>query len=118
MPQDRMEGDDKSPQVGGLGFTNLPDISESLARAQKTLGKVRVVHGPNEKYFDNLSGKTVGSVRKSLRDAFNIPGDATALVGGKEVGDDFVLASGQNLEFVKEAGVKGKRLRLPIIHAH
>ena len=68
---------------------------------------MRVVHGANEQYFDNLEGKTVGSVRKSLRDVFNIPGDASALIGGKEVGDDFILEGGQNLEFTKEAGIKG-----------
>jgi hypothetical protein len=85
-----------------------PDIDATLSRATNMMKKVRVVHGANEQYFDNLEGKTVGSVRKSLREVFNIPGDAEALIGGKNVGDDFILEGGQNLEFVKEAGVKGR----------
>jgi hypothetical protein len=85
-----------------------PNIDASLSRATSAMKKVRVVHGANEQYFDNLEGKTVGMVRKSLRDIFNIPGDAEALIAGKTVGDDFVLEGGQNLEFVKEAGVKGR----------
>jgi hypothetical protein len=83
------------------------DIDATLARAAAVTQKVRVVHGANEQYFDNLEGKTVGSVKKSLREVFNIPGDAQALVANKEVGDDFILDGGMSLEFVKEAGVKG-----------
>jgi hypothetical protein len=89
------------------GIYQAPDIDATLSRATSAMKKVRVVHGANEQYFDNLEGKTVGMVRKSLREVFNIPGDAEALIGGKAVGDDFVLEGGQNLEFVKEAGVKG-----------
>lgn len=84
-----------------------PDIEDTLARSERSLSKVRVVHGANEQYFDSIEGKTVGQVRKSLRDAFNIPGDANALIAGKDVGDDFVLEGGMSLEFVKESGVKG-----------
>ena len=90
-----------------------PDIDATLARAAAVTQKVRVVHGANEEYFSNLDGKTVGSVKKSLREVFNIPGDAQALVSNKEVGDDFVLDGGMSLEFVKEAGVKGY-LRKPL----
>jgi excisionase family DNA binding protein len=107
MAQDRMEatGDGQKP-VHSTSYT-APNIESTLNRAQATLNKVRVVHGANEQYFDNLNGKTVGSVRKSLREVFNIPGDADALISGQEVGDDFILEGGMNLEFVKEAGVKG-----------
>ena len=107
MSQDRMTntGDDAAKQNS---IYHAPDIDASLSRATSAMKKVRVVHGANEQYFDNLEGKTVGMVRKSLREVFNIPGDAEALIGGKNVGDDFVLEGGQNLEFVKEAGVKGK----------
>lgn len=85
-----------------------PDLEATLERAASATQKVRVVHGANEQYFDNLEGKTVGSVKKSLREVFNIPGDASSLIGGKEVQDDFILEGGMNLEFVKEAGVKGR----------
>jgi hypothetical protein len=85
----------------------VPDIDDTLARAQSATEKVRVVHGANEGYYD-LAGKTVGSVRKSLREVFNIPGDADALIGNKSVGDDFILEDGMAVEFIKEAGVKGR----------
>lgn len=106
MPRDQKEigGDNQSRQVDSY---LAPDIDATLARASAATQKVRVVHGANEQYFDNLEGKTVGSVKKSLREVFNIPGDAQALVANKVVGDDFILEGSMSLEFVKEAGVKG-----------
>jgi hypothetical protein len=106
MSQERMNDPGSSKSVSGIDY-QAPDIDATLSRANSSLSKIRVVNGANEQYFDNLQGKTVGSVRKSLREVFNIPGDASALIGGKEVGDDFILEGGMNLEFVKEAGVKG-----------
>ena len=107
MPQDRM---DKPQDSGAQGAGNYqaPDIEQTLSRAANVASKIRVVHGANEQYFDNLEGKTVGQVKKSLREVFNIPSDAEALIGNKSVGDDFVLEGGMNLEFFKEAGVKGQ----------
>ena len=102
MSQERMQSDGDS----GRRF-EAPDIGKSLEAASSVTQKVRVVHGVNEGYFDNLDGKTVGSIKKSLREVYNIPGDAEALVEGKVVQDDFILEAGSNLEFVKEAGVKG-----------
>lgn len=102
MSQERMQGGDENNR----NF-DAPDIGESLQAANSVTQKVRVVHGVNEGYFDNLEGKTVGSVKKSLREVYNIPGDAEALIEGKVVQDDFILEGGNNLEFVKESGVKG-----------
>lgn len=107
MPQERMDvSENENPTTGSTGY-QAPDIEETLSRASSITNKVRVVHGANEQYFDSLEGKTVGSVKKSLREVFNIPSDADALVSGKQVGDDFILEGGMSLEFVKEAGVKG-----------
>lgn len=107
MSQDRMDSrHSDTPKPAASSGYQAPDIEASMARANNVMKKVRVVHGANEKYFD-LEGKTVGMVRKNLREAFNIPGDADALIGGKSVQDDFVLEGGSCLEFVKEAGVKG-----------
>jgi hypothetical protein len=105
MSQERM---DKTGQTGSRPTSGYqaPNIDATLSRATNATKKIRVVHGANQGYFD-LEGKTVGSVRKSLREVFNIPGDAEALISGKAVGDDFILESNQSLEFVKEAGVKG-----------
>ncbi len=105
MSQERMNGGIESAQTSNS--YQAPDIEATLSRAAQVTSKVRVVHGANERHFDNLDGKTVGTVRKSLREVFNIPGDADALIAGKKVGDDYILESGQTLEFNKEAGVKG-----------
>lgn len=107
MSQERMNAPESQKITSGSDY-QAPDIESTLSRASNTLNKIRVVNGANEQYFDNLGGKTVGSVRKSLREVFNIPGDASALIGGKEVGDDFILEGGMNLEFIKEAGAKGR----------
>lgn len=107
MPQERMDASgNENPTTESTGY-QAPDIGDTLSRASSATNKVRVVHGANEQYFDSLEGKTVGTVKKSLREVFNIPSDADALVAGKQVGDDFILEGGMNLEFVKEAGVKG-----------
>lgn len=111
MSQDRMSNSSSEPAKATDTY-QAPNIEATLSRATKAVSKVRVVHGANEQYFDNLEGKTVGMVRKSLREVFNIPGDAEALIAGKNVQDDFVLEGGMNLEFVKEAGVKGIDLTL------
>jgi hypothetical protein len=95
-------------------LTNKRDVSDIskdkteivFSQATKSDSKVRVVHGANQEYFD-LAGKTVGSVRKNLREIFNIPSDAEALISGNAVPDDFILEGGQSLEFLKESGVKG-----------
>lgn len=105
MPQDRMDASSSNaPQQGS--FYNAPDIEDALTNTAHVVNKVRVVHGANEGYFD-LQGKNVGSARKSLREVFNIPGDADAFIKDKTVGDDFVLEGGQVLEFSKDAGTKG-----------
>lgn len=104
MSQERMNGD-QGKQIGS-GTYSAPNIDSTLAKVNQAMKKVRVVHGANQEYLD-LEGKTVGYVRKKLREVLNIPGDAEALISGKAVGDEFVLEGNQSLEFVKEAGVKG-----------
>ena len=106
MSQEQMRPGGSRATNSVLGSIPLTDVSEVINKNSRVLDKVRVTHGANQEYFD-IAGKTVGSVRKSLRNSFSLPGDAAARVDGKEVGDDHVLASGQNLEFSKDAGVKG-----------
>jgi hypothetical protein len=67
---------------------------------------VRVVHGVNEDQLP-LAGRTVGFAAHSLRDVFNIPSDADALVDGATRPFDHVLHDGDCLEFVSRNGRKG-----------
>lgn len=107
MTQERIENtEDGSRRSETTGY-QAPDIENTLSKLSSEMKKVRVVHGANEQYFDNLEGKTVGNVRKSLREVFNIPSDAEALINGKPVGDDFVLEGSNVLEFSKNSGIKG-----------
>ena len=69
--------------------------------------EVKVIHGACDGSF-NVAGSTVGAVRRSLKDAFNIPKDAITFVGGNQVEMSYRLQGGSCLEFCKQAGIKGK----------
>lgn len=92
----------ESVQPSGL---TAPDAASLLAKLE---GKVKVIHGANDDTFDGLVGQKVATVRASLVDAFNIPGDAMALVNGVTVDNNYTLKQSDVLEFIKQAGVKGK----------
>lgn len=103
--RERIESQKPKSVFSNVGATTS-QATATIARTQQMMEKVLVVHGANQRYFD-LAGKDVGSVRKSLREAFNIPGDAEARVDGKEVNDEFVLDNGQHVEFTRKSGSKG-----------
>jgi sulfur carrier protein ThiS len=67
---------------------------------------VKVIHGANDGEFD-LAGSKVSTVRASLVDAFNVPGDALAFVNGNVVPASYRLARNDTLEFVRAIGTKG-----------
>jgi len=67
---------------------------------------IRVVHGANEQELD-VESATVGTLRRSLRDVFNIPDVATALISGETVTDECAVSDGELLEFVQRDGRKG-----------
>jgi len=106
MSQERMEASKPKSVFGGLGV-GTANAEQAVVKTQALSNKVRVVHGANERYFDNLAGKDVGYVRKALREDFGIPGDAVAQVNGKQVTDEFILEANTLVEFSKEAGTKG-----------
>ena len=84
----------------------IPNASDALARLEAA-GSVKVIHGANDGVF-SLVGAKVSTVRASLVDAFNIPGDALAFVNGDQVDQNYTLQQNDTLEFVKQAGVKGR----------
>ena len=67
----------------------------------------KVLYGVNELDLE-LAGKTVSEVWKALEQVFNIPRDATITLNGARVDDDTVVHAGDELEFQKAAGVKGR----------
>ncbi len=68
----------------------------------------KVIYGVNELDLD-LAGKTVHGIWKALEQVFNIPRDAAVTVNGGRVEDDYVVRPGDEIEFQKQAGVKGLR---------
>jgi hypothetical protein len=54
-----------------------------------------------------VGGMTVADVRRLLQRPHNIPLHAHAFVNGDPVEDTYRLASGDTLEFAREAGEKG-----------
>ena len=65
-----------------------------------------IVCGLNELWLD-LDQQCVGSVRQSFTDVLNVGRLDRPYVGGAIVDDDYLLRSGDALEFVRERGSKG-----------
>jgi hypothetical protein len=69
----------------------------------------RIICGANELQDARWEGKTIEQVREELRCVMNIPDNAAMLLNGEEAPDPgHTLRSGDELEFVKPAGSKGK----------
>ena len=67
---------------------------------------VMVSYGSHEMMADAV-GKTIGDVRAGLAQVMNIDPQARPIVNGKPVPEDYTLKSNEQVEFIKEAGVKG-----------
>jgi hypothetical protein len=66
----------------------------------------RITHGPNDAYFEDIVGKSVASIRRSLATVFSIPTEADAFVGGSVVGPEYRLRAGDSVEFLVRRGLK------------
>jgi len=71
-------------------------------------GPVRVIAGADVQDLE-LAGRTVAESRALAVTVLGVHPRAPALVDGRAVGEDHVLESGQQLQFVKHAGSKGAR---------
>ena len=67
----------------------------------------KVIYGVNELDLE-LAGKPVSEIWKHLEQVFNIPRDAVVTANGTRVDDTYVVREGDELEFTKAAGVKGR----------
>ncbi len=68
---------------------------------------VQVVHGANQRTLPELVGRRVSEARDVLAEVMNIPRLPIAMIGGRNVEQDYVLRPGDRLEFIQEQGVKG-----------
>jgi hypothetical protein len=62
-----------------------------------------ITHGPCDSYFENIEGKSVGSIRRSLATVFSIPDDAEAFIGGSLVDGQYRLRAGDVVVFLSIA---------------
>ncbi len=73
---------------------------------EATTPATKVIYGVNELDLD-LAGKSIRGIWKVLEQVLNIPRDAAVSVNGERAGDDYVVRPGDEIEFQKQAGVKG-----------
>ena len=74
---------------------------------------VKVVYGVNELSLD-LGGKSIRGIWKMLEQVLNLPRETTVRVNGQVVADDHIVRPGDEIDFLKPAGVKGvTRLTTP-----
>ena len=67
---------------------------------------VKVVYGVNELSLD-LGGKSIRGIWKMLEQVLNLPRETTVRVNGQVVADDHIVRPGDEIDFLKPAGVKG-----------
>jgi hypothetical protein len=52
-------------------------------------------------YFENLVGKPIASIHRSLATAFSIPSEAEAFIGGLAVAAEYTLRAGDSVKFLR-----------------
>ncbi len=108
------QASEKSLEMSGANDTSR--FSSGLLGFQKRVvpkgddvssgSRVRIIHGARDLAVP-VAGMTVGLVRKDLELVINFGHNAQALIRGDRVADDYVLASGETLEFLFPHGLKG-----------
>lgn len=73
---------------------------------EDTDSAVKVVYGVNELNLD-LAGKSIRGIWKMLEQVLNLPRETTVRVNGQVVADDHIVRPGDEIDFLKPAGVKG-----------
>ena len=94
-------------KLTGIQFTGQSTITKPDAPfGSRATTTIHVSCGASSGNFP-VAGKSVKEVGDFLREVLNVDRLSTGLVNGKEVDAEYVLNSGDNLEFLKPAGKKG-----------
>lgn len=97
----------KVEKLTGIEFTGQSTLTKPSAPfGSRTTTTIHVSCGASSGNFP-VAGKSVKEVGEFLREVLNVDRLSTGLVNGKEVGPDYVIQSGDSLEFLKPAGKKG-----------
>jgi hypothetical protein len=89
--------------------SQLKDLTRLRKPGQARSGLVKISYGVHHLEVA-IAGKSVGEVRQALKEALNIDPRALALINGREVAVSHLLKEGDQLEFVRLAGEKGRAL--------
>jgi len=93
--------------IAGVEFTGRSVITKPSGEfGSRTTTTIHVSCGASSGNFP-VVGRSVKQVGEFLREVLNVDKLSTGLVSGKDVGGDYVLKQGDNLEFLKPAGKKG-----------
>ncbi len=90
----------------------LKDLTRPKQAGQVWGGLVKISYGVHN-LEAAIAGKSVGEVRQALKEPLNIDPRALALVNGRDVAASHVLKQGDQLEFVRLAGEKGRDRHYP-----
>jgi hypothetical protein len=85
----------------------LKDLTRQQRPGQVRAGQVKVSYGVHN-LEAAIAGKSVAEVRQALKEPLNIDPRALALVNGQDVAASYILKQGDQLEFVRLAGEKGR----------
>ena len=85
----------------------LKDLTRQKPLGQASSGQVKISYGVHNLQVA-IAGKSVSEVRQALKEPLNIDPRALALVNGRDVAASYILKAGDQLEFVRLAGEKGR----------
>lgn len=85
----------------------LKDLTRQKPLGQASAGQVKISYGVHN-LEAAIAGKSVSEVRQALKEPLNIDPRALALVNGRDVVAAHILQAGDQLEFVRLAGEKGR----------
>ncbi|MGO9621705.1 MAG: hypothetical protein ACLPT6_09905 [Desulfobaccales bacterium] len=86
----------------------IRDLTRQQPSVRASSGLVKISYGVHV-LTAAIAGKSVGEVRQALKEPLNIDPRALALVNGRDASTFLVLQEGDQLEFVRLAGEKGRR---------
>lgn len=92
--------------VGIDGTFSSTIVSPNASFGNKNKTTIRVSAGASSGDFPVI-GKSVGAVSEFLKEVLNVERMARGLINGKEVDNDYILKTGDILEYLKPAGKKG-----------
>ena len=90
---------------------DFPSFEDDGADQNEFDLSVTAISGASCETFQ-IAGQTLTQTRNLLGPVLNLDNDADALVNGQPVNENYVLQTGDRLEFVKKAGEKGISINL------